>query len=250
MLRLVKLEGFGARKPHQLSGGQHQRVALARALAKRPKVLLLDEPLGALDKKLREETQFELMDLQVELGITFVVVTHDQDEAMTMSDRIAVMDKGRLVQVGTPAGDLRGAGQRATSPTSSATSRCSRARSQRARRHTSTVELRSGARTLAVRRDRCARCAAGETVGVGVRPEKMRLHAGRARARPQRPCRARSGTSAISATGRSIASRLDVGAIVRRCRARTPSATWPRPDRWDDQVWLTFEPDAAVLLTT
>jgi ABC-type Fe3+/spermidine/putrescine transport system ATPase subunit len=91
MLKLVKLEKFAKRKPNQLSGGQRQRVALARSLAKRPKVLLLDEPLGALDKKLREETQFELMDLQQNLGLTFVVVTHDQEEAMTMADRIAVM---------------------------------------------------------------------------------------------------------------------------------------------------------------
>src|SRR6186713_1527642 len=102
MLKLVKLEQFAKRKPHQLSGGQRQRVALARSVAKRPKVLLLDEPLGALDKKLREETQFELMDLQQELGLTFVVVTHDQEEAMTMADRIAIMDKGRVVQVATP----------------------------------------------------------------------------------------------------------------------------------------------------
>ena len=94
---------FAKRKPHQLSGGQRQRVALARSLAKRPKVLLLDEPLGALDKKLREETQFELMDLQQELGLTFVVVTHDQEEAMTMADRIAIMDKGKVMQVATPA---------------------------------------------------------------------------------------------------------------------------------------------------
>jgi putrescine transport system ATP-binding protein len=103
MLKLVKLEQYGKRKPHQLSGGQRQRVALARSVAKRPKVLLLDEPLGALDKKLREATQFELMDLQQDLGLTFVVVTHDQEEAMTMSDRIAVMDKGRIKQVATPA---------------------------------------------------------------------------------------------------------------------------------------------------
>jgi putrescine transport system ATP-binding protein len=103
MLKLVKLEKFAQRKPHQLSGGQRQRVALARSLAKQPKVLLLDEPLGALDKKLREETQFELMDLQQELGLTFVVVTHDQEEAMTMADRIAVMTHGTIAQVATPA---------------------------------------------------------------------------------------------------------------------------------------------------
>jgi putrescine transport system ATP-binding protein len=103
MLRLVKLEKFAKRKPHQLSGGQRQRVALARSLAKRPKVLLLDEPLGALDKKLREETQFELMDIQMQLGLTFLIVTHDQEEAMTIADRIAVMNQGKMVQIATPA---------------------------------------------------------------------------------------------------------------------------------------------------
>ncbi len=102
MLELVQLTELKDRKPDQLSGGQRQRVALARALIKRPKVLLLDEPLAALDKKLREQTQFELMNIQDELGITFVVVTHDQEEAMTLSGRIAVMDKGQFQQVGTP----------------------------------------------------------------------------------------------------------------------------------------------------
>ena len=102
MLNLVQLGTFATRKPDQLSGGQRQRVALARALVKSPKVLLLDEPLAALDKKLREHTQFELMGIQYKLGITFVVVTHDQEEAMILSSRIAVMDKGRLIQVGTP----------------------------------------------------------------------------------------------------------------------------------------------------
>lgn len=102
MLELVKLSQFAKRKPHQLSGGQRQRVALARSLVKRPKLLLLDEPLGALDKKLREHTQFELVNLQEKLGVTFVVVTHDQEEAMTLSTRIGVMNIGEIVQVGTP----------------------------------------------------------------------------------------------------------------------------------------------------
>ncbi|NUQ96378.1 MAG: ABC transporter ATP-binding protein [Streptomyces sp.] len=99
----VRLEGFGKRRPAQLSGGQRQRVALARALVGRPRVLLLDEPLGALDLKLREQMQVELKELQREVGITFVLVTHDQQEALTMSDRIAVFDHGRIQQVGTPA---------------------------------------------------------------------------------------------------------------------------------------------------
>ena len=103
MLELVQLSELAKRKPDQLSGGQLQRVALARALVKRPKVLLLDEPLAALDKRLRERTQFELMNIQDKLGVTFVVVTHDQEEAMTLATRIAVMDEGEFVQIGTPA---------------------------------------------------------------------------------------------------------------------------------------------------
>jgi putrescine transport system ATP-binding protein len=102
MLDLVKLTPFAGRRPHQLSGGQRQRVALARSLIKQPKLLLLDEPLGALDRKLREHTQFELVNLQEKLGVTFMVVTHDQEEAMTLASRIGVMNHGEIVQVGTP----------------------------------------------------------------------------------------------------------------------------------------------------
>ncbi|MDW3223555.1 MAG: ABC transporter ATP-binding protein [Paracoccaceae bacterium] len=102
MLKLTRLEKFARRKPHQISGGQRQRVALARSLAKAPKLLLLDEPLGALDAKLRQATQFELMDIQEKTGTTFVIVTHDQEEAMTVASRVAVMDEGRIMQVATP----------------------------------------------------------------------------------------------------------------------------------------------------
>jgi putrescine transport system ATP-binding protein len=102
ILKLVELQDFKQRKPQQLSGGQRQRVALARALVKQPKLLLLDEPLAALDKKLRKQTQFELANIQEEVGVTFIVVTHDQEEAMTLSTRMAVMDAGRFQQIGTP----------------------------------------------------------------------------------------------------------------------------------------------------
>jgi putative spermidine/putrescine transport system ATP-binding protein len=102
-LEMVRLEGFSERKPAQLSGGQRQRVALARAIVNRPKVLLLDEPLGALDLKLRQQMQIELKSIQREVGITFVYVTHDQEEALTMSDRLAVFNQGRIEQIGPPA---------------------------------------------------------------------------------------------------------------------------------------------------
>jgi putrescine transport system ATP-binding protein len=121
MVALVKLDGLEKRRPDQLSGGQRQRVALARSLARRPQVLLLDEPLAALDKKLRESTQAELMELQRRLGLTFIIVTHDQEEAMTMASRIGVMDAGRLAQVATPR-DLYEA------PSSSVRSICSKGR--------------------------------------------------------------------------------------------------------------------------
>jgi putrescine transport system ATP-binding protein len=101
-LKLVQMDKLGTRQPHQLSGGQRQRVALARSLVKRPKLLLLDEPLAALDKRLREQTQFELVSIQEEVGITFILVTHDQEEAMTMSSRLGIMDHGRMRQIGTP----------------------------------------------------------------------------------------------------------------------------------------------------
>jgi spermidine/putrescine transport system ATP-binding protein len=174
MLRIVGLEGMEKRKPRQLSGGQQQRVALARALVNRPKVLLLDEPLGALDLKLRKQMQLELKGIQHEIGITFVHVTHDQEEAMTMADRIAVMNHGRIEQLGTPtelyetpatafvAGFL-GASNLISGTVSGA----------------ETVRLRHGPE-VRVRPDALA--GRSGDVAVGIRPEKIELGAGHANA--------------------------------------------------------------------
>ena len=126
-LEMVRLSGYEDRRPGQLSGGQQQRVALARAIVNRPRVLLLDEPLGALDLKLREQMQVELKSIQQEVGITFVYVTHDQEEALTMSDRIAVFNEGRVEQVGDADRDLRAARQSSSWPASSASRTCSSA---------------------------------------------------------------------------------------------------------------------------
>ncbi len=126
-LEMVRLAGYGDRRPSELSGGQRQRVALARAIVNRPKVLLLDEPLGALDLKLREQMQVELKGIQGEVGITFIYVTHDQEEALTMSDRVAVFNQGRIEQIGHPGGDLRAARQPLRHRASSASPTCSSA---------------------------------------------------------------------------------------------------------------------------
>src|SRR5690606_7407087 len=170
MLKLVKLEQFARRKPSQLSGGQRQRVALARSLAKRPKVLLLDEPLGALDKKLREETQFELTDLQQELGLTFVIVTHDQEEAMTMADRIAILDKGEVMQVATPAELSAGpaTGVVAEFVGSVNMSECTAADSSGA----GVRNAQDGGMILA---DNAGDAAPGDHVSFAIRPEKVRV---------------------------------------------------------------------------
>jgi putrescine transport system ATP-binding protein len=178
MLALVRLEGLEARKPDQLSGGQRQRVALARSLARRPQILLLDEPLAALDKKLRESTQAELIDLQRRLGTTFVIVTHDQEEAMTVADRIGVMDRGRLVQVATPrelyeapnsrwiagfVGDINMIEGRVTSREAGRV----------------TVSTSAAGPIVALQTPRPASSGAGPAeVCVAVRPEKIRLESG------------------------------------------------------------------------
>jgi len=246
MLALVRLEGLEKRKPHQLSGGQRQRVALARSLAKRPKVLLLDEPLAALDKKLREETQFELMDLQKRLGTTFVIVTHDQEEAMTVAHRIGVMDRGRLVQVATP--------QRLYEEPAS----------RWVAGFIGDVNLIDGAvvardaGSIAVedaggRRCRVAMAApvvkVGQRVAVALRPEKLRIAAAKPEGVGENCVAGRVGDIAYLGDISLYKVRLADGTVMTASRANA-SRSADRAIGWDDEVWLTWTPDAGVLLTS
>jgi putrescine transport system ATP-binding protein len=243
MLKLVKLEQFAKRKPNQLSGGQRQRVALARSLAKRPKVLLLDEPLGALDKKLREETQFELMDLQQSLGLTFVVVTHDQEEAMTMADRIAVMSHGKVVQVATPAeiyeapncrfvADFIGDVNILDGNVSSA---------------------QSGIVEIAIESGFTVRTASGDIPSAGsraslaIRPEKLRVS-------PRPP--ANASVNAAEGEIWDIAYlgdmtvfhvKLKSGQVVKASSLNAVRAV-EEPFAYDQNVWISFDENAGVLL--
>jgi putrescine transport system ATP-binding protein len=171
MVALVKLEGMERRKPDQLSGGQKQRVALARSLARRPKILLLDEPLAALDKKLRESTQAELMELQRRLGMTFIIVTHDQEEAMTMANRIGVMNAGRLEQVASPRDLYEAPQSRWVAEFVGDVNLFDGAVSSR--EHSRVTVSTSGGATLAVAEPR--NVAVGTAVSVAIRPEKVKL---------------------------------------------------------------------------
>ena len=245
MLALVRLEDFGARKPHELSGGQRQRVALARSLVKRPRVLLLDEPMAALDKKLRGETQFELMDLQRRLGLTFIIVTHDQSEAMTVADRIAVMDRGRLMQVAPPAEIYEQPNSRWVADFIGSVN---------------LFEGRVGADGTSVegtalgRLRVAARIAAepGATVWVAVRPEKLRIAPN-----PMAPDQQSALDTAAAATLVDIAYlgdlsiyrlRTDGGVSLQATRANTgPFAE--RSIGANAKVWVSFACNAAIVLT-
>jgi putrescine transport system ATP-binding protein len=243
MLKLVKLERFAQRKPHQLSGGQRQRVALARSVAKRPKVLLLDEPLGALDKKLREETQFELMDLQQELGLTFVVVTHDQEEAMTMADRIAIMDKGEVMQVATPAEVYEAPNSRFVAGFVGNVNMFEGSVAERTEK-TARITGSTGAQILV---ENAGDAAKGANVAFAIRPEKIKVSS----KKPADDVNALEGEIYdIAYLGDMTVYhvKLEDGQVV---RASTMNAARivEDPLTWNDRAWVSFRPDAGVVLT-
>ena len=243
MLELVELSDFAKRKPNQLSGGQSQRVALARSLAKRPKLLLLDEPLGALDKRLREQTQFELMDIQEKLEVTFVIVTHDQEEAMTVSSRIGVMDSGNLIQVATPTeiyeapvnkdvadfiGDvniLRGIykGQNEVG-----------------------TQLHSDDSDSIVFATQKVDASTGDEMWFAIRPEKLEI----SKKKPTNQHNILNGTIEDIAYGGSFSTyhvRLDNGRILKAIRANRVR-TEEHHLTWEDEVYLHWAPHSAVVL--
>jgi putrescine transport system ATP-binding protein len=244
MLKLVRLEQFAKRRPHQLSGGQRQRVALARSVAKRPKVLLLDEPLGALDKKLREATQFELMDLQQDLGLTFVVVTHDQEEAMTMADRIAIMDKGEVMQVATPAEIYEAPASRFVADFVGSVNMLEGTVSSRTEKGI-VIKGASGAE-IAV--ENAGSTDTGATVAFAIRPEKIKVSSKRP---PDTVTNAMEGEVwdlAYLGDMTVYHIKLDDGQVVKASALNSARVT-DDPLTWSDRAWISFAPDAGVVLT-
>ncbi len=245
MLKLVQLDKYAKRKPHQLSGGQQQRVALARSLAKRPQMLLLDEPLGALDKKLREQTQLELVNIIEEVGVTCVMVTHDQEEAMTMATRIAVMSEGKVLQIGAP-GDVY-----ETPATRFVADFIGNVNLMEGR-----VEVDEPDHAVV----RCADCThyvghgitgtVGMTVGVAVRPEKMSLHAAEPAGTHDHHNKVRGTIKELSYFGSFTVYHLELpsGAVLKIsesnvARHRESALTW------GDSAWASWPPTSQVVLT-
>jgi len=247
IIDMVELGEFAKRKPHQLSGGQRQRVALARALIKRPKVLLLDEPLAALDKRLREQTQFELMNIQEKLGITFVVVTHDQEEAMTLATRIAVMDKGDFEQIGTPAQIYENPRSRfiASFIGSANLVECTVAK-----REGNLYAVNGAGHTIAVEYD--GDLDVGAKVTLAVRPEKIRVEKRADASVSNSDNQLQGAVKEMAYLGRLSTYHIatDGGAVI---EVTSPNQSRYRdgdhPIDWDDEVTISFAPQSAVLLT-
>jgi putrescine transport system ATP-binding protein len=244
MLEMVKLGQFAKRKPHQLSGGQRQRVALARALVKKPKLLLLDEPLAALDKKLREHTQFELINIQETLGVTFVVVTHDQEEAMTLSTRIGLMNHGEIVQVGTPTEIYEYPSSRFVAEFIGSVNTFE---GRLTEDEPSYVRIGSDDLEQPIFVDHGVSSAPGATVWAAIRPEKIHM----SRERPDGP------DNWTAATVQDIAYMGDLSIYLLRLasgkvvRVTQPNAARHADERvtWDERVYLSWDPSSPVVVT-
>ena len=245
MLALVQMSELAKRKPHQLSGGQKQRVALARSLIKRPKVLLLDEPLGALDKKLREETQFELVNIQESLGITFIVVTHDQEEAMTLATRIGVMDQGRIVQIGEPEEVYEYPNSRFVADFIGSVNMFE---GRVIEDDDDFVRIQSEDAGCEIYVSHGVSCSPNQTLWFAIRPEKLEI----TKKKPK------GSTNIISGIVEDIAYlgnlstyriRLDSGKIMRMTRTNRARSDEDKIT-WEDKVYITWDDKAGVVLTS
>jgi putrescine transport system ATP-binding protein len=246
ILDIVQLGDYVERKPHQLSGGQRQRVALARALVKRPKLLLLDEPLGALDRKLREQTQFELINIQERLGVTFVVVTHDQEEAMTLASRIGVMNRGEIVQVGTPTEIYEFPNTRFVADFIGSVNMFE---GRLVEDLPDRVRIESPDLGGIVYVDHGISAAPGAVVSAAVRPEKINI----SRSTPQD-----TRENCVRGVVQEIAYMGDVSIyLVKIPSGKLVRVTEPNIERvsdeerilWDENVWLSWHPSSPVVLT-
>ncbi len=245
MLELVQLTQFAQRKPHQLSGGQRQRVALARALVKQPKLLLLDEPLAALDKKLREETQFELVNIQEQTGVTFMVVTHDQEEAMTLSSRIGVMNAGEIVQTGTPTEIYEYPGSRFVADFIGSVNIFEGRIIEDEADH---VRIESEEAGCSLYIDHGVTTTSGAQVWVAVRPEKITI----SRDKPDANENCTSGTvQEIAYMGDLSIYHIELES-GKRMRVTTPNLVRGVSNNitWDEQVYLSWPPSGGVVLMT
>ena len=246
ILKLVELEGYKKRRPQQLSGGQRQRVALARSLVKEPKLLLLDEPLAALDKKLRKQTQFELANIQEQVGVTFIVVTHDQEEAMTLSSRMAVMDAGRFKQIGTPTEIYEFPESRFVADFIGSANIFEGRVSEDGSDH---VRVSTNVGEVYINHGQSV--AENKQIWVGLRPEK--IHLSITPPKNTGPNQIMGQVEDIGYLGETsiYKVRLQNGQIVdvtapnqRRPMSRTHSITW------EDTVFLSWEPESVMLLTS